>query len=278
MGPVGRQLHPPPLQSGKPPTNPMATEPLLRHRPAAERFLSRRDWLESWHSFSFGGHDDPAWRGFGPLRVINDDRIAPGRGFDVHPHRDMDIITVLVEGQLEHQDSLGSRGLLQAGDVQCMTAGTGIHHSEINSGERPCRLLQIWLEPAALNLPPAYDQRSISVGPSWTPLIEPQPRERALAVSRPIRVWRARPGAGQILPLPLTVPSLGWIQVIEGQLALGGQQSDAASVLITPEAAIPGPGLPTILGQGDGLGFAAGDLQAVQAIDRPADLLLFQLA
>jgi redox-sensitive bicupin YhaK (pirin superfamily) len=95
---------------------------------------------------------------------------------------------------------------------------------------------------------------------------------------RPIRVWRARPGAGQILPLPLTVPSLGWIQVIEGQLALGGQQSDAASVLITPEAAIPRPGLPTILGQGDGLGFAAGDLQAVEAIDRPADLLLFQLA
>ena len=132
----------------------MAIATPLRHRPAGERFLSRNDWLESWHSFSFGGHDDPSWRGFGPLRVINDDRIAAGRGFGLHPHRDMDIITVMVEGQLNHQDSLGSSGRLIAGDVQAMAAGTGIHHSEVNGGASPCRLLQIWIEPAASNLPP----------------------------------------------------------------------------------------------------------------------------
>ena len=117
-------------------------------RPAAERFHSQLDWLDSWHSFSFSSHFDPAWMGFGPLRVINDDTIAAGRGFGMHPHRDMEIVTVMVEGQLNHRDSMGHAEVLRAGEVQRMSAGTGIVHSEVNAGSTPCRLLQIWIEPS----------------------------------------------------------------------------------------------------------------------------------
>lgn len=239
----------------------MAIATPLRHRPAGERFLSRNDWLESWHSFSFGGHDDPSWRGFGPLRVINDDRIAAGRGFGLHPHRDMDIITVMVEGQLNHQDSLGSSGRLIAGDVQAMAAGTGIHHSEVNGGASPCRLLQIWIEPAASNLPPRYAQTSTLLGETWTPLVEPEARGSALSISRPIHLWRAQPKAGQSLTLPVQDHALGWIQVIEGGLSLQSPES----------------GGPTHLRSGDGLGFAPAQLQALEVLDGDADLLLFQL-
>ena len=98
----------------------------LVHRPAAERFHSRLDWLDSWHTFSFSSHYDPAWMGFGPLRVINDDTIAAGCGFGMHPHRDMEIITVMVEGQLNHRDSMGHAEVLRAGEVQRMSAGTGL--------------------------------------------------------------------------------------------------------------------------------------------------------
>ncbi|MFM8524987.1 MAG: pirin family protein [Cyanobacteriota bacterium] len=234
----------------------------LRHRPAGERFLSRNDWLESWHSFSFAGHDDPSWRSFGPLRVINDDRIAAGRGFGLHPHRDMDIITVMIEGQIDHRDSLGSEGRLLAGDVQAMAAGTGIQHSEINGGDHPCRLLQIWIEPAATGLPPRYAQRSITLGAGWTPLVAPAGSgATTLSLSRPIRLWRAQPKAGQALTLPLQESSLGWIQVINGRLHLKPLGTDD---------------LPT-LAAGDGLGFAAAQVQELTAIEGEADLLLFQL-
>ena len=121
-------------------------------RPAAERFHSKLDWLDSWHSFSFAGHHDPAWMGFGPLRVINDDTIAAGRGFGMHPHRDMEIVTVMVDGELEHRDSMGHTEVLRAGEVQCMSAGTGVVHSEVNRGEQDCRLLQIWVEPSQAGL------------------------------------------------------------------------------------------------------------------------------
>ena len=137
---------------------------LVMLRPAEERFHSHHDWLESWHSFSFAGHYSPDWMGFGPLRVINDDTIAAGRGFGMHPHRDMEIITVMIQGQLNHRDSMGNSGVINAGDVQRMSAGTGIVHSEMNEGHEACRLLQIWIEPSDEGLSPAYEQRTLSIG------------------------------------------------------------------------------------------------------------------
>jgi redox-sensitive bicupin YhaK (pirin superfamily) len=119
------------------PTDLAPAAPGLLFRPAAERFHSQLDWLDSWHSFSFSSHYDPAWMGFGPLRVINDDTITPGRGFGMHPHHDMEIITVMVEGQLNHRDSMGHAEVLRAGEVQRMSAGTGVVHSEINGSDQP---------------------------------------------------------------------------------------------------------------------------------------------
>jgi hypothetical protein len=234
-------------------------------RPAAERFHSQLDWLDSWHSFSFSSHYDPAWMGFGPLRVINDDTIAPGRGFGMHPHRDMEIITVMVEGQLNHRDSLGHAEVLRAGEVQRMSAGTGVVHSEINGGDQPCRLLQIWIEPSSPGIPPAYGQKPFAIGSGWTPLLDPEQVDGAMAIHRPVRLWRARPQPGERLELPLAPGCQGWLQLIDGALALE-----------RPEGA---EGVPAQLQPGDGLGWVAGVAGPVAgtAAGSGADVLVFEL-
>ncbi|MEB3332760.1 MAG: pirin family protein [Synechococcaceae cyanobacterium] len=235
----------------------------LRLRPAAERFHSRSSWLDSRHSFSFAGHDDPLWRGFGPLRVINEDWIAAGQGFGPHPHRDIEIISVLLAGALSHRDSLGHSAVIQAGEVQCMSAGTGIVHSEINAAEQPCRLLQIWIEPRAAGLPPTYRQRAFPAREGWTPLIDPDGRDAALAIERPVRLWRGRAAAASQLPLPPLAGPLGWIQLIEGRVSLEFKTGDHNS---DPS-----------LRAGDGLGFPAGAIRALDSGDDGTDLLLFEL-
>ena len=233
---------------------PAIDEPLFR--PAAERFHSQLDWLDSWHSFSFAEHHDPAWMGFGPLRVINDDTIAAGCGFGLHPHRDMEIITVMVEGELEHCDSLGHRERLQAGEVQRMSAGSGVRHSEMNPGSSPCRLLQIWIEPDRLGLPPSYEQRLFPPAAGWMPLLDPQRQAGAMAIARAVRLWRARPAGGESLNVPCAAGSLAWLQVIDGGL----------------EA-------PWALVRGDGLGWRPGPAPLpLQVAPGGADLLLFELA
>ena len=237
-----------------------ASATLIR-RPSEERFLSELPWLHSRHSFSFGHHHDPAWERFGPLRVINDDIIQPGTGFGLHPHRDMEIVTVMVEGMLEHRDSLGNGEALRAGEVQRMTAGTGITHSEWNTGQEPCRLLQIWIEPQQRGLPPSYGQRRFQIGSGWTPLIAPDGAAGTLAIARPVRLWRAQPRQGEVLPVTLREGSLGWLQLIGGAV-------NAVGAL----AAQPGHGL----GAGDGLGFSAGALQRLEA-SQDSDLLLLEL-
>jgi redox-sensitive bicupin YhaK (pirin superfamily) len=227
----------------------------LVFRPAAERFHSRLDWLDSWHTFSFAGHHNPAWLGFGPLRVINDDTIAAGMGFGMHPHRDMEIVTVMVEGQLNHRDSLGHAEVLRAGEVQRMSAGTGVVHSEMNQGDRPCRLLQIWIEPSRGGLTPSYEQKPFAVGAGWTPLLDPQQAAGAMAIERPVRLWRGRPRADEALSLAIAPDRQGWLQLISGS----GQADGLA------------------LRQGDGLGFAATALERFEAGPDGADLLLFEL-
>jgi redox-sensitive bicupin YhaK (pirin superfamily) len=225
-------------------------------RPAAERFHSQLDWLDSWHSFSFSSHYDPAWMGFGPLRVINDDRIAAGRGFGMHPHRDMEIITVMVEGELHHRDSLGHAEVLRAGEVQRMSAGTGVVHSEMNQGPLPCRLLQIWIEPQALGIPPAYEQKPFPLQPAWTPLLDPGRAAGALAIHRQVQLWRTQLQPGATLALPPLGGQL-WLQMIEGALEQ-----------------------PWLLRRGDGLGWQhqpQAKPPALQASADGADLLLFAL-
>ncbi len=233
----------------------------LLFRPAGERFHSQLDWLDSWHTFSFASHVDPAWMGFGPLRVINDDTIAAGQGFGMHPHRDMEIVTVMVEGQLNHRDSMGHTELLRAGEVQRMSAGTGVMHSEINQGDQPCRLLQIWIEPSSAGIAPGYEQKPFAIGPGWTPLLDPDHAVGAMAIHRPVRLWRAQPTAADRLPLSLAPGSRGWLQLIDGAVDL-------------PDGLL---GLPALLKRGDGLGFEAAHQLELKAADGGADLLLFEL-
>ncbi|MCS5693472.1 pirin family protein [Cyanobium sp. FGCU-6] len=240
------------------------------YRPAGERFHSRLDWLDSWHSFSFAGHLDRRWMGFGPLRVINDDTIAPGRGFDLHPHRDMEIVTVMVEGELTHRDSMGNAAVIRAGEVQRMSAGTGVVHGEWNEGARPCRLLQIWIEPSSVGIAPAYDQKEFAIGADWTPLLDPAGATGTMAIHRPVRLWRARPSAGSILPVPLAAGRRGWLQLIEGSVRLQGSQGATP-----PESPADG-----VLNRGDGLGIESSAApQSLQLVAGPAgaDLLLFEL-
>ena len=238
------------------------TQPNLLIRLAAERFHSQRDWLESWHTFSFAGHHDSNWMGFGPLLVINDDTIAAGEGFGMHPHRDMEIITVMVEGQINHQDSMGNAEVLRAGEVQRMSAGTGIVHSEMNKGESPCRLLQIWIEPVHKGLEPSYEQRHIEVGKAWTPLLNPDPSQGAMAIDRPVRLWRAQPKQVQDLTLPEESGDTLWLQLINGSVQLEGIDGDA----------------PDALHSGDGLGLRNQRNWTLTSQSDDADLLLFSLA
>tara|TARA_B100000902_G_scaffold298899_1_gene286285 strand:+ start:321 stop:1100 length:780 start_codon:yes stop_codon:yes gene_type:complete len=202
-----------------PPTPPTSAATLVL-RPTDERFHTQLDWLDSWHSFSFGHHYDPAWMGFGPLLVINDDTIAAGRGFGMHPHRNMEIITVMVEGELTHADSIGHCEVLRAGEVQRMSAGTGIVHSEINKSSQPCRFLQIWIEPEQIGITPDYDQKPIAIGTGWTTLIHPDAPSDAMATASATRMWRARPNPQADLPLPAATEHSLWIQVIDGELEL----------------------------------------------------------
>ena len=236
----------------------------LLHRPAAARFHSQLDWLDSWHSFSFADHYDPAWMGFGPLRAINDDTIGAGRGFGLHPHRDMEIVTVMVAGQIDHCDSLGHREVLRAGELQWMSAGSGVVHSEINGGDRACRLLQIWIEPSQTGQPPTYGQKTFAIGPDWTPLLDPSGAGGALAIRRPVKLWRAQPGAGSCLELRISSGCKGWLQLIDGNGSLHSSDGSAAAA-------------PPQLQRGDGCGFGSTALDRFTAGPDGADLLLFEL-
>ncbi len=250
-------------------------------RPGPERFHSQLDWLDSWHSFSFSSHFDPAWMGFGPLRVINDDTIAAGRGFGMHPHNDMEIVTVMVEGELTHRDSMGNGEVLRAGEVQRMSAGTGVVHSEVNKGAIPCRLLQLWIEPSSTGIAPAYEQKPFTVGEGWTLLLDPEQRDGAMAVHRPVRLWRARPAAGTRLELPAADGHRLWMQLIDGGLTLeGGRRLErgdglgfevpgSASGTGTAPASAPTGALPAA---------AHAVPRELVAGDAGADLLLFELA
>ena len=236
------------------------TELLIR--PSAERFHSRLSWLDSRHTFSFANHFDPAWTGFGPLLVINDDVIAAGEGFGMHPHRDMEIITVMVDGQINHQDSMGHAEVLRAGEVQRMSAGTGIVHSEMNKGDKPCRLLQIWIAPLQKGLEPSYEQRHIEIDQDWTPLLNPDPNQGAMAINRPVHLWRAQPKRGQQLTLPAQAGDTHWLQLINGSIQLGGLDGAA----------------PETLQVGDGLGLRGQRDWSLTGQADDTDLLLFSLA
>lgn len=204
---------------------------MITIRPAADRGRTKIGWLDSRHSFSFGDYQDYDHMGFHSLRVINDDRVAPGAGFPTHPHRDMEIITWVLSGALEHKDSLGTGSVIRAGDVQRMTAGTGILHSEFNPSQTEgVHLLQIWIYPEKRGLKPGYDQKSFPAAERKGQLklvASRDGRDGSLSFHQDASVYVAALGPGQRATHTLAPGRAGWVQVANGSLTLNGQRLNA---------------------------------------------------
>ncbi|MCI0379837.1 MAG: pirin family protein [Gemmataceae bacterium] len=198
---------------------------MITFRKSHERGHFNHGWLDTYHTFSFADYYDPKHHHFQDLRVINEDRVAPGQGFGMHPHRDMEILTYVLEGALEHRDSLGNGEVLRAGELQRMTAGSGIMHSEFNpSEETPVHLYQIWLFPKAKGLKPSYEQKRFEPEKRqdrWQLAASPDGAGGALTIQQDTRVYLARPSANQSLEHPLTPGRHAWLQVIRGKVGLG---------------------------------------------------------
>lgn len=193
-------------------------------------------WLESYHTFSFADYYDPQWMGFRCLRVLNDDLVMPGQGFGMHPHRDMEILTYILSGQLEHRDSLGNGRVIQMGDVQYMAADTGVRHSEVNpSTTEPVHLLQIWLQPDAQGVPPRYAEKSFAKAApgEWHLVTSKTGREGSLAIHQDADLRLAKLTAGQAVTHTLAKGRHAWVHVAEGEVNLNGEPlvgGDAAAV------------------------------------------------
>ncbi len=210
---------------------------MISIRKADERGHTLIDWLDSRHTFSFGSYRDPGHMGFHALRVINDDRLAPGSGFSTHPHQDMEIITVVAEGALEHRDSTGSRSVMHSGDVQVMTAGSGITHSEFNhSQSEPLHIIQIWIIPEEKGLPPRYKERGLVEMDKHGKLeliASRGGRGRALPIHQDVGLYISTVGADDLIVHPLPSNRHAWIQVMSGEVLLNGHsliEGDGAGV------------------------------------------------
>ncbi len=209
---------------------------MIRVRRSDERGHAQHGWLDSYHTFSFADYYDPEHMGFRDLRVINEDRVQPGRGFGRHPHRDMEIVSYVVEGALEHADSLGTGSVIRAGDVQRMSAGSGVVHSEYNpSPTEEVRFLQIWILPERDGLPPSYDQRSFptSAAEKVQLVVSPDGRAGSLAVHQDVRIFLARLGAGDSGEVDLGRGRYAWVQVVRGSVEANGEslaQGDGAAL------------------------------------------------
>jgi hypothetical protein len=213
---------------------------MMTLRKANERGHADHGWLDTYHTFSFAGYYDPAHMGFRSLRVINDDKVAPGAGFGAHPHRDMEIITYVLSGALEHKDSMGNGRIIRPGEVQYMAAGTGVQHSEFNpSDKEPVHLLQIWIVPDRKGAKPRYEEKSLAkVRPGALNLVASKAgRDGSIAINQDADLYMARLKAGDQLAQELRPQRHAWIHVAEGEVNLNGQRlqaGDAAALSDEP--------------------------------------------
>ena len=194
-------------------------------RKANERGHAEHGWLDTYHTFSFADYHDPRWMGFRSLRVLNDDLVMPGMGFGAHPHRDMEIITWVLSGALEHKDSMGNGRVIRAGDVQYMAAGTGIEHSEFNpSDDEAVRLLQIWIRPDRKGVTPRYAEKSLAGAPAGVLnlVASRSGRDGSIAIPQDADVWMAKLMAGDRITHDQAPRRHAWVHVAEGEVALNG--------------------------------------------------------
>jgi len=204
---------------------------MLEVRRSAERGYFDHGWLKSYHTFSFADYHDPAWIAYGPLRVINDDRVVPGQGFGKHGHRDMEIITYLLEGELEHQDSMGNGSIIRVGDVQRMSAGTGVTHSEFNpSDTQPVHLLQIWIHPEATRLAPGYEQKHFAAADKRGRLrliASHDGEDGSVVIHQDARLYAGLFDGAERADFPVSAGRRAWLQVARGTIAVDGTRLQA---------------------------------------------------
>jgi redox-sensitive bicupin YhaK (pirin superfamily) len=231
---------------------------MIVKRPGGERGRTQAGWLDSRHTFSFGGYHDPGHMGYRVLRVINEDRVEPGMGFAPHGHADMEILSYVLEGALEHKDSLGNGSIIRPGDVQRMSAGTGVRHSEFNpSRSEKVHFLQIWITPEKVNQPPGYEQKAFdreSMRGRWRLLASRDGRDGSVTIHQDAAMLGAFLEPGEEAEYTLGEDRHAWIQVARGRARVNGET----------------------LGEGDGAA-VSGERTVHARAEEPSDLLLFDL-
>ncbi len=210
-------------------------ESVLELRKGQERGFADHGWLKSFHTFSFAGYHDPRHMGFGALRVINEDRVAPGQGFGTHPHRDMEIISYVLDGALEHKDSLGNGSVIRPGDVQRMSAGTGVFHSEYNpSQSERVHFLQIWVEPGELGIAPSYEQKHFTAADKRGRLrlvASPDGTDGSVTIHQDARVYAALVDGEERVEHPVGKSRRGYVHVARGRVSVNGHPLEAGDAL-----------------------------------------------
>ncbi len=213
----------------------------LQIRRAEDRGHNERGWLDSFHTFSFSDYYDPRWMGYGPLRVINEDRVVPSAGFPPHSHQNMEILSYVLDGGLKHRDSSGGGGVIRHGELQVMSAGRGINHSEMNASyTEPVHFLQIWIEPETRGLPPGYQQKPLDAAAlrEGFALVAAHPREQApFAIHQDARLSIAWPEAGKTLAVPVREGRKHYLHVARGTVALGDETLQAGDAALIEDAA-----------------------------------------
>ena len=232
---------------------------MINRRPAEERGRTRTDWLDGRHTFSFNRYYDSRWSGFRDLLVINEDRVAPAAGFPPHSHSDMEIITYIISGALEHRDSMGNTSVIKPGELQRMSAGTGVTHSEFNpSPDEPTHLLQIWITPEREGIQPSYEQREFPSEEARGRLrliASRAGRDGSVTLHQDAEVYGASLGEGEDVVHELRGGRHAWVQVVKGSVAVGGVELKA----------------------GDGAAVSEEERLSIRASE-PSEILLFDLA
>lgn len=230
---------------------------MMKIRKANERGHAEHGWLDTYHTFSFANYYDPEWMGYRSLRVINDDLVMPGMGFGTHPHRDMEIITYILSGSLEHKDSMGNGRVIRPGEVQYMSAGSGVRHSEFNpSKDEAVHLLQIWIEPDRKGVTPRYAEKSLAkADPGALHLMTSKTgREGSIAIHQDADLWLGKFEAGNEITQKIAPGRHAWLHIAEGDVSVNG----------------------TVLSGGDAAALTGGETVELKAT-KPAQVLLFDL-
>lgn len=234
---------------------------MIKIRPSAARGHANHGWLDTYYTFSFSNYYDPKHMGFRDLRVINEDWISANKGFGAHPHRDMEIITYIIEGELSHRDSTGTEATIKQNDVQRMSAGTGVVHSEFNKSDKPVHLLQIWIMPEADDLKPSYEDRTFSREEKQNGLrliASHDGRYNSTRINQDASVYASLLDSGKTLDLSLEPGRHAWVQLVSGELEVNG----------------------TRLGKGDGAAISDESKLTLASVggNGAAEFLLFDLA